>query len=271
MSLRQAIRKLENQQSEHSREQFRIKDRMSSLEAAAKRYDSESAIMDADAPLAPEEFSVTIGKKTYDKHGEAGEAILSAVDAMHSAGEDSRKVGTYGGFKLSVEDVSRGDERRAVLTISGKGEYQIDANPGSSGSGLGLRLANTVRNLKAEAERTAANAKRNRDDIPKLQAQVKPWGFEAELSDAKARHNAVIEQLKPKKKPEEAKPEGEVRASRDELEAIFTDLETDGTKRTQALAEINARQDADAILYVENNFWAILEELEDSNKVDIKC
>jgi len=272
MSLRQAIRKLENQQGEHNREQFRIKDRMRMLADGAKRFDQQAVELNADAPLAPKEFALTVGNQTFDKHGEAGDAILAAVNAMHAAQEDSREIGTYGGFKLTIDDTSSGLDLKAVVTLQGQGEYQVEANPGSSGVGLGQRIANTVRNLKAEADRVSGIAERNRADIPKLEQQIKPWGQDAELNEAKARHAAVIEQLKPKKKPEAAKPEGEVRMSRaGDLEAVFEGLESRGLARKRALDSVTSRADADIINYIEDNWFAILGEIEDSGKVEIKC
>lgn len=277
MSLRQAIRKLDNQQSEHNREQYRIKDRMRLLADAAKSYDRQAVELNADAPLAPAEFTLTVGKQSFDKVGEAGDAILAQVNAMHAAQEESRDIGSYGGFKLTIDDTSHGLDLKAIVTLRGNGEYQVDANPGSSGVGLGQRIANTVRNLKSEADRVAASAQRNRDDIPKLQAQVKPWGHEAELNDAKARHAAVIEQLKPKKKPDAAKaeaskPDGDVRTSRaDDLESVFAALESRGLARKRALDSLDSRSDADVIRYIEDNWFSILGELDDSGKVTIKC
>ena len=115
-------------------------------------------------------------------------------------------------------------------------------------------------------------AERNRADIPKLEQQIKPWGQEAELNDAKARHAAVIEQLKPKKKPEAAKPEGEVRMSRaGDLEAVFEGLDSRGLARKRALDSLVNLPDGEKIAYIDQNFWDILAELEDSNKVNIKC
>jgi N12 class adenine-specific DNA methylase len=208
MSLRQAIRKLENEQSEHNREQYRIKDRIRWAADYAAKSDKQAAEFEADAPLAPAQFEVRIGNQKFDKHGEAGQAILDAVNAMYDAGKDSREIGSYGGFKLTVDDVSTSlIEKRAVLTIEGKGSYQIEANPGSAPTGLALRLQNTVKTLKADAEQSRKAAERERAEVPKLEAKIKPWGSTKELADAKTRHAAVIEQLRPKKKPEAAKPE----------------------------------------------------------------
>lgn len=271
MSLRQAIRKLENQQAEHNREQYRIKDRMRMSGDMAKVNDNQAAELDADAPKAPKEFTATIGNQTFDKPKEAGEAILGAVEAMLKAKEESREIGTYGGFRMIVDDVSSADTKGAILTLKGKGEYQVTANPGSDATGLGQRMRNTVRDLAEMAQNKRDLAQRMRDDIPKLQAQIKPWGQEQELEESKARHMAVIDQLKPKQKPA-AKPEGDVRANRaSDLETVFEGLDGRGLVRKRALDSLNSRADGDAIKYIEDNWMNILGELDDSGKVDIKC
>lgn len=271
MSLRQAIRKLENSQAEHNREQHRIKDRMRTAADLAKFADQSAEVMEADAPKAPKKFAVTIGNQTFDKHSEAGEAILNAVDAMHKAGEDRRELGTYGDFKLAIEDSSNSKTKGAVLTVNGQGEYQVEANPGSATTGLALRLQNTVKDLAVLAQEKRAAAQRNRDDIPKLQAQLKPWGQDQELAEAKARHAAVIDQLKPKKK-EQAKPEDEAPAmSRTGLEPIFEALEGRGLTRKRALDALANTPEGEKIAYIDQNFWDILGELEDKGLVNIKC
>jgi hypothetical protein len=242
MSLRQSIRKLENELAEHNREQYRIKDRMRWAADYAAKNEQKAAQFDADAPLAPKEFAVRIGNETFDKHGEAGQAILDAVSAMYDAGKDTREIGSYGGFVLHVDDATTALlEKRAVLTLIGNGEYQIEANPGSAATGLALRLQNTVKSLKADAEQARATAERERAEVPKLQAKVKPWGSAKELASAKTSHAAIIEQLRPKKKPEAAKPED------------------------PAFSRKNVAQ------YVETNIHDILEELSDSGLVDINC
>jgi hypothetical protein len=242
MSLRQSIRKLENEQSEYNREQYRIKDRMRWAVDYAAKNEEKAAQFDADAPLAPKEFAVRIGNETFDKHGEAGQAILDAVSAMYDAGKDTREIGSYGGFVLHVDDATTALlEKRAVLTLIGNGEYQIEANPGSAATGLALRLQNTVKSLKADAEQARAAAERERAEVPKLQAKVKPWGSAKELASAKTSHAAIIEQLRPKKKPDAAKPED------------------------PAFSRKNVAQ------YVETNIHDILEELSDSGLVDINC
>lgn len=279
MTLRQSIRKMENKLSEHNREQYRIKDRMRMLGEQAERLDRDAAKMAKDAPLAPKEFSAKIGQETFDKHGEAGQAILDAARAMYDAGDDGREIGSYGGFKLRIDDASRGQSKETVLTLEGSDSYQIEANMGSSPSGLALRMQNTVKTLAADAAKARAQAERNRADVPKLQAQVGEWNQKAELADAKAKHAAVIEQLKPKKqdKPAEAKPEEAnpafSRSSSDtsEIERIFAGLNGKKKARLKAEAAMENHPDAAAIQYVDENFWNILGELEESKKVSIKC
>ena len=272
MSLRQSIRKMENQQAEHQREQFRIKDRVRLSQDLAKRNDREAAIMQADAPKVPKEFVVTIGNQVFDKHGEAGGAILAAVDAMHKAGEDSRELGTYGGFTLRVEDTSMGATKKAVLTVNGEGQYQVEANPGSATTGLALRLQNTVKGIPADAQKAQDKAAQYRADIPKLEAQLKPWGQGQELAEAKARHAEIIEQLKPKKNEAPKATDGEAPAmSRSSLEPIFEALEGRGLTRKRALDSLAGMQDGEKIAYIDQNFWDLLGELEDKGLVDIKC
>ncbi len=275
MTLRQQIRKLENQQAEHAREQHRIRDRIRMLQALAERQDANAGVMEKDAKRVPAKFEAKIGRETFEKHGEAGEAILAAVDAMLKAKEDSREIGSYGGFALTLDDASNpAIGQRMILTARGDGEYQIEANPGSNPAGLALRLQNTVKGLADDAKTARTNAAKNRADIPKLEGQIKPWGQESELADAKARHAVIIDQLRPKKKEQPAAEGGEKPAmsrSGGDLEAIFAGLEGRGKARDRALAQADSRPDADTIRYIENNFWNILGELEDSGKVNIKC
>jgi len=191
---------------------------------------------------------------------------------MLKAGDESLEIGTYGGFRMILDDVSHGPDKAAVLTLKGKGEYQIAANPNSDPTGLGQRMRNTVRDLAETAQNKRDQAQRNRDDIPKLEAQLKPWGQEQELEQSKARHMAVIDQLKPKQKPAAAQTEadGDVRMSRD-LEGVFAALESRGLARKRALDALEKNENAETIRYIENNFWDILGELEESGKVNIKC
>lgn len=213
MTLRQQIRKLENQQSEHDREQYRIRDRVRMLADSADRIEARAALSEQDAKKVPKKYEVKIGNQTFEKHGEAGEAILAAVDAMQKAGEDTRDIGSYGGFSLSLAEVGRmGGKNEVLLVVNGANEYQIEANPGSNATGLGLRLQNTVKGLEEDAKSSRETAAKNRADIPKLEGQIKPWGQGDELADAKARHAAIIDQLKPKKKEQPAAEGGETPA-----------------------------------------------------------
>ncbi|HJV52799.1 MAG TPA: helicase-related protein [Noviherbaspirillum sp.] len=56
-----------------------------------------------------------------------------------------------------------------------------------------------------------------------------------------------------------------------ELEAIFDGLEARGLSRQRALQTLNSDPDAAIIRYINDNFFTILGELDDSGKVVIKC
>ena len=231
MSLRQAIRKLENSQAEHNREQHRIKDQMRWVEQSAKNAEGRADIMEADAPKAPKTFAVTIGDQTFKKHGEAGEAIIKITNDLMRSSDVSREIGTYGGFKLTADKASM----NAVLTVSGKGEYQVNVGLDPNPTGLALRLQNTVKGLDEAAAEDRARAERARADIPKLEAQIKPWGQEQELAEAKARHATVIDQLKPKKRDAQAEQDAKFSTSRsDQDDATLSDY----NQRIESMKEL---------------------------------
>ena len=208
MTLRKTIRDLETQRYNHERSQHRIRDLIRTKNDHIKSLEKRTKTMGADAPLAPKKFAVTIYGKTYEKHSEAGAAILDAAKKMRADKKDSVEIGNYGGFKLIIDDnSSKLGGIQAILTIKGKGEYQIDANPDASDVGLGLRLQNTVPDLK-KSDAVRAQAEQEKDEVVKLESQAAPWDKESELQAVKGRHAAIIEELKPKTKPEEKPVDG---------------------------------------------------------------
>jgi hypothetical protein len=246
MTLRQTVRKLENQQAEHNREQYRIKDRIRGLEGYARSSVDRLKNMAQDVKKIPESFAVKIGDQTFDKPGKAGDAIIAAMELMHRQGVESRDIGSYGGFKLTLDDTTAGKEKTAVLSAVGSDEqYQVNLKADSDPAGLSLRLQNTIKSIPEEIGIIERRVEASKTDIPKLEAQIGPWKQASELEEAKARHAEVIEQLRPKKKEQPAK-----------------DGENPAMSRSQ---------EQERMMYIEDNFYDILGELEDSGKVSIKC
>lgn len=202
MSLRQRIRTLENERTAHDRDQFRIRDRIGMEQGNVRTINRQLDELRADDKLAqPAKFEVTIDGQTFDKRKDAGEAIMQQALQMEQTGEETRQIGNYGGFKLTLEKLFA---ETYALEVSGTGTYSTKVAMGDDPAGLAMRMTNSVRDLPAAIEKKEEALAQSKAAIPALQAQVKPWPKEEQLKEATARHAEVIEQLRPKKKAETA-------------------------------------------------------------------
>lgn len=201
MTLRQRIKRLETERYGHESEQFRLRDTIRSKERSAAWADKRAAEMRADATLEiPSEFTITIDGQTYDKRKEAGAAILKAAALLDATYGSDADLGAYGGFKLTLDRIGK---ETFTISLSGTGEYQTSQfTLATDPQGLALRVSNAVRDLAGQAEALEERAARDRAAVPKLEEQIREWPKAAELEAEKARHLAVLEKLKPKKRPE---------------------------------------------------------------------
>lgn len=202
MSLRQRIRTLENERTAHDRDQFRIRDRIGMEQGNVRTINRQLDELRADDKLAqPAKFEVTIDGQTFDKRKDAGEAIMQQALQMEQTGEETRQIGNYGGFSLTLEKIFA---ETYALEVSGTGTYSTKVAMGDDPAGLAMRMTNSVRDLPAAIEKMEDALAQSKAAIPALQAQVKVWPKEEQLKEATARHAEVIEQLRPKKKTEAA-------------------------------------------------------------------
>ena len=202
MSLRQRIRTLENERTAHDRDQFRIRDRIGMEQGNVMTINRQLDELRADDKLAqPAKFEVTIDGQTFDKRKDAGEAIMQQALQMEQTGEETRQIGNYGGFSLTLEKLFA---ETYALEVSGTGTYSTKVAMGDDPAGLAMRMTNSVRDLPAAIEKMEEALAQSKAAIPALQAQVKVWPKEEQLKEATARHAEVIEQLRPKKKTEAA-------------------------------------------------------------------
>lgn len=203
MELRQKLRKMNNEESEHDRQQHRVRAEIRSITNGMEA--SERLLVDtlADSKLVPASFAITIKGKLIEKHKEAGAAILLAAAPYimdMSARAEEVTVGEYGDFTIKVEKTS-GDKEKFWLGLeTARGSYQVgtfslDADP----TGMAIRMANTVKQLPEKAAEREAKIAAQKADLPKLEAQIKPWPKAADLAATKAQHAGIIEKLKPKK------------------------------------------------------------------------
>lgn len=203
MELRQKLRKMNNEESEHDRQQHRVRAGIRSITNGMEASERLLADTLADSKLVPASFAITINGKLIEKHKEAGAAILLAAAPYimdMSARAEEVTVGEYGDFTIKVEKTT-GDKEKFWLGLeTARGSYQVgtfslDADP----TGMAIRMANTVKQLPEKAAEREAKIAAQKADLPKLEAQIKPWPKAADLAATKAQHAGIIEKLKPKK------------------------------------------------------------------------
>ncbi|WP_272975689.1 LPD38 domain-containing protein, partial [Alcanivorax jadensis] len=201
MDLRQKLRKLEQAEEEHDREQFRIRDAIRREKSIVERGKDRLLKYAQDvkkAKAAPKDFSITVNGQTFDKHKDAGQEILAEAAKMSDAGTESKAIGSYAGFNMTLDNVTG---TRFVLTLDGAMEHQVDIKDigSADATGLARRVANTISAIDAEAKQQAARVKQAERDLPKLEEQVQEWDQADELAKVKSRHQLVIAELQPKK------------------------------------------------------------------------
>lgn len=227
MSLRQRIRTLENERTAHDRDQFRIRDRIGMEQGNVRTINRQLDELRADDKLAqPAKFEVTIDGQTFDKRKDAGEAILQQALQMEQTGEETRQIGNYGGFQLTLENLYA---QTYSLEVSGSGTYSTKIYLNDDPVGLAMRMTNSVRDLPAAIEKMEEALAQSKAAIPALQAQVKPWPKEEQLKEETSRHAEVIEQLRPKKKAEAAEKPSADEPQLNDLP--MSTIEVDGKQR----------------------------------------
>ncbi|MBI1202599.1 MAG: PLxRFG domain-containing protein [Rhodopseudomonas sp.] len=219
MDLRQKVRKLDQQRSNHDREQYDIKRRISSDHKELVRLNEVFPKLQADAERASaigRGFVMEIGGKTFEKHKEAGAAILVKAAKMMATGAESVELGEFGGFPLRLDaiDGRHGSGFAVQIESASPEQVYIEDAKAADPTGLAVKISNAVKSFESRASNNREWVKGIERDIPALEAQIKPWDQDAQLDAAKERHREVITALQPKKK--EAAPvakEGDITES----------------------------------------------------------
>lgn len=201
MDLRQKLRRLESQRSEHEREQHRIRGRIRSMQDEERRNLDNLPAAEQDAAaaraLSGEEFKATVAGKTVEKPSDMGAEILGAARAALKAHSEGGPLGSYGPFKLALE---YSHTRAFIVTIDGAAEHTvfIEDVDGAAPTGVGMRVVNSVRRLMdVPAELRGRNEEIARQ-VPALERQIMAWPEEEQLRQTAERHQEVLAELKPK-------------------------------------------------------------------------
>lgn len=223
MTLRQRMRRLENERAGFDRDQFRIRDTIQQQQRKAQWMEKSLGELRQDVNLSvPEKFSMTVNGQDLEKRKDAGEALLSVAADMEHNHSDERQIGQYGDFPMSMERTSA---ELFTINLEGAGSYTVNFGIGADPLGLTMRISNAVKDLGEAITIMEQGREKALAEIPKLQEQLAEWPKEQELKDTRKRHAEVVDQLKPKKaeKPadsvatpttEEPKPQYSVAANR---------------------------------------------------------
>jgi len=212
MDLRQKIKKLEQLEVAHNREQHRIIRDAKYLKSALASNKVLLPKLKADAKqaeTAPKKFAMTVDGTEFSKNKEAGAALIAAAKSMKKKGSESKYAGEYSGFPLvwdMVKDRKSYGDIKFVLTVEGQVEQQIQIDdPGSADPvGLSRRVQNTVKAMIDKPASTEAIIAEQEKAVKESGSSTKEWNKKDELSGIKKRHSEVIDELKPKKKEQES-------------------------------------------------------------------
>lgn len=223
MTLRQKMRRLENERAGFDRDQYRIRDTIQQQRRKAEWMAKSLDELRQDVNLSvPDKFAMTINGQELEKRKDAGEALLSIAADMEHNHSDERQIGQYGDFPMSMERTSA---EQFTINLEGAGSYTVNFGIGADPLGLTMRISNAVKDLADAITVMEQGREKALAEIPKLQEQLAEWPKAQELKDTRKRHAEVVDQLKPKKaeKPaenvaapatQEPKPQYSVSANR---------------------------------------------------------
>lgn len=212
MSLRRELQNLESEKSRHNREQHRIKDTIRSLLRDQSSHDRNIEELSQDVSVrVPEKFEITIGKKTFKQGQEgardqAGELLKEAAIKSSQLKQDF-KVGSYGDFDLFVQHYSFSRDSVEFVAVSpatGRKHSVYFAIGSDSPTGLITKIGNRLRSIPDMLKAAEDQKARDLAEIPKLESQLKDWSKADELEAKREQHKSIIDQLKPKQKPEKS-------------------------------------------------------------------
>lgn len=249
---------------------------------------------------------ITVDGKQYGDKEKAQKEIFDVMSLVRSNLRRDASI-VYRGIEFTIS--MYGTTVTASSPTGNIGTWQA-AEPFSS-SGFVQRMANYANRLSALADSIKAGIEKSSRDAAALREEAKqPFSRAAELEATREEYKRVQRALLAKGPavPESQKPavaagieaqkdklkaigfgdalreffantQDETRYSvqpveasdRNTLEAIFEGLEGRGKTRQRAIESLSSRADAETIRHLDEHFWDILGELEESKQVEIKC
>lgn len=222
MDLRKQIRELEDDKRNFDRGIHRTKGIIKSTENDIASYSNIINSLKKDMEIKqPEQFVYVEGKtKIHQEDKGARDDIAKIIEkGIKNALAKGREeyLGQLNGFKISASPSSY--VGNADIYILGNadpikiGRFEIG---NSSSVGLVQKILNQIKSLPEELRAYQKSTKSSQEQIPVLRAKIEnaEWGKSTDLNALKTQHNALIDELKPKKKEAEDNQNPERKNSR---------------------------------------------------------
>lgn len=245
------------------------------IEFNGKEYKSESgvseAVIKALGDAAEASFTLPDGTKSY-RGSETAAALFDTVSSMQDG--DEKKLGSIGAFDVVAYQYQ--GVREANLELDGK-SVASEILPKDLEMLLGrlrsmpLKFREAIYGqlgvpdyLRSKLE-AAKRAKAEIEAMPAAGA----WEGEKDLKAAREKYKEVLKKLAERESDKGTDTAAFSRSS--DLVDVFAGLEAGGIAKIKAERLLAGMPNADRIQFIENNFFEILGELDDSGKVIIKC
>lgn len=245
------------------------------IEFNGKEYKSESgvseAVIKALGDAAEASFTLPDGTKSY-RGSETAAALFDTVSSMQDG--DEKKLGSIGAFDVVAYQYQ--GVREANLELDGT-SVASEILPKDLEMLLGrLRsmpvkfrdALNQQRGVPDYLRSKLEAAKRAKAEIEAMPA-AGAWEGEKDLKAAREKYKEVLKKLAERESDKGTDTAAFSRSS--DLVDVFAGLEAGGIAKIKAERLLAGMPNADRIQFIENNFFEILGELDDSGKVIIKC
>lgn len=191
MDLDIQVSKLKLMKANHTSQKYRLetdiaKNYPMQITAAKERLEGLKADAQAVKPLlanGKEEFSMTIGGKTYTDRKEAGTALIAACAGLKAV-KTSGQVGEFYGFQMSAEFDSF--NQKYMLTLKRQCSYKIEV--GKDTLGNLQRISNALSGIERKVAETQQKLETLQQQLETAKEEVaKPFEKEQELAEKSER------------------------------------------------------------------------------------
>ena len=205
VTLKNDINRLKLVQASHTDSIIRAKNEVRLLPMVIMEQEEALAKLQADRHLASiskdKGFALTLGRQTFDKRSEAGEAVVNLL-ANIPAGDIPQSLGSYRDFDLSISKAP--DGFRFIVENAATGvEHTSMPVQEVTAAGAIQRIDNIVSNIAAKADKTEQALKQSRLSLGTFTEQAsKPFDQQERLSRLQEQLREVEQRLQA--------PEGEL-------------------------------------------------------------